>query len=184
MITLQQQTKWLGRVQAGGAAVAIVGMILFYVFVCRPGNKRLAELRTATAASDIQIRKNLDAARDLDSIKRDVQRLKDQIARSRKLPRDQDLSGFLHEITGLAQTAKVQKFRYQPNQTRELELCSELPITMQFSGPFMEVATLLQKAEEMPRMMRTRRLSLKCRDGKSGDVDAELAMSIFFAERQ
>ncbi len=184
MITLQKQIAWVGRVQASIAVVTLIGLILFYAFIYLPGKQRLSELGTASATAELQISKNKDAARDLDAIKRDVQRLKDQIARSRRLPKDQDLSGFLHEITGLAQTAKVQKFRYEPNQTRALELCSELPITLNFSGPFMEVATLLRQAEEMPRMMRTRRLSLKCSDGKTGIVDAEISMSIFFAVSQ
>jgi Tfp pilus assembly protein PilO len=180
MIPLNQQSGWIRRCHIILGVSAGVGLLLFYLAVYRPSTGRLSDIRREIASAELQISKNHDAARDLDNIKRDVQMLREQIARSRKLPPEQDLSGFLREITGLAQGASLEKFRCEPSDTRNLELCTEMPITLKFSGPFMEVSSFLRQAEEMPRMMRTRVLRLKSKDGKSGLVDAELQVSIFF----
>jgi Tfp pilus assembly protein PilO len=184
MIALQQQAGWTKRMQLILGIGMLVAVLGFYIFVYRPSSHRMAELRQQLAAADIQISKNYAAARDLDSIKRDVVQLKQQIANSRQLPAEQDLSSFIREIAGMAQNARVEKFRCDPQTLKQLELCSELPITLRFAGPFMDVATFLRQAESLPRMMRTRTLSLKSRDGKSGIVDAELAVSVYFGGEQ
>lgn len=184
MIPLNQQSEWIRRCHIVLGVSSGVCLLLFYFLIYRPMTHRLAEIRREVASAELQIGKNEDAARDLDNIKRDVQLLREQIARSRKLPGDQDLSGFLREISGLAQGASLEKFRCEPASTRKLALCSEMPITLKFSGPFMEVSSFLRQTEEMPRMMRTRALSLKSKDGKSGMVDAELSVSIFFGGEQ
>lgn len=184
MIPLARQSEWMRRCHVTLGVTSGVALLLFYLAVYRPTTSRLADIRREIASAELQIGKNQDAARDLDNIKRDVQQLREQIARSRKLPSEQDFSGFLREITGLAQGASLEKFRCEPANTRKLELCTEMPVTLKFSGPFMEVSSFLRQAEEMPRMMRTRTLSLKSKDGKSGMVDAELSVSIFFGGEQ
>lgn len=184
MIALHQQAGWTQRAQLILGTGMVLVVIGFYWLVYRPSSQRMAELRQQTASADIQIAKNYAAARDLDSIKRDVVQLKQQIASSRQLPGEQDLSGFIREIAVMAQSTRVEKFRCDPQTLKKLEMCSELPISLRFAGPFTDVATFLRQAESLPRMMRTRSLSLKSRDGKSGIVDAELAVSVFFGGEQ
>ena len=59
-----------------------------------------------------------------------------------------------------------------------------LGASLKFEGKFPSVANFLRSAEEMQRLTRTRRLDLKCRDVKSGNVDVELSMNIYFADGQ
>lgn len=180
MIPLCQQSQWINRCQKLLGVLSGLGVVIFYLVLYRPGTSRLNQIRQEIASTESQIRQNQQAAQDLDLIKRDVQRLKEQLARSRQLPKEQDLAGFLREITGLAQQTGLQKFRCEPANIKRLELCKEMPISLKFTGGFMDVSAFLRQTEEMPRMMRTRGLNLKSRDGKSGLVEAELMVSIFF----
>lgn len=180
MIRLSQQAQWINRCQKLLGLFSGLGLVVFYFMIYRPGTSRIDQIRQEIASTEAQIRQNQQAAQDLDVIKRDVQRLKEQLARSRQLPREQDLAGFLRQITGLAQQTGLQKFRCEPANVKRLELCQEMPISLKFTGGFMDVASFLRQTEEIPRMMRTRGLNLKSRDGKSGLVEAELMVSIFF----
>lgn len=180
MIPLCQQSQWINRCQKLLIAVGVSGLILFYLILYRPLTNQLNQIHQEIASTESQIRQNQQAAHDLETIKSDIQRLKQQLARSRQLPREQDLAGFLREITGLAQRTGLDKFRCEPANVKRLELCQEMPISLKFSGGFMDVSSFLRQTEEMPRMMRTRGLNIKSKDGKKGLVEAELIVSIFF----
>lgn len=184
MSTLKQQVKWVGYAQWTIATFTIGSLVLFYFTAYLPGTESLAELRKQIAAADLQMQKNEELAKDLPAIKRDLQRLRDQITRSRQLPKKQELPQFLRDVTQLSQTAGLQGFRYEPQTQKKQELCYELPITLTFQGKFPAVASFLRSAEEMQRLTRTRRLELKCRDIKTGTVDVELSMNIYFADGQ
>lgn len=184
MIPLAQQRCWLRRVQWISAGSTAILLAAFLVVVYFPFTHRASALQAEAESAQGKIRKNAATARDLDLIKADVDRLRAQILRSRQVPKQQDLPKFIRDVTQLSQSSQLQRFRYEPSTQKKQELCSELPITLQFSGPFPDVATFLRQAEEMPRMTRTRKLNLKCRDGKAGVVDVELSMSIFFSEDQ
>jgi Tfp pilus assembly protein PilO len=184
MIPLQQQRLWVGRVQATLAGVTLCGLVAFYFFAYRPLTADAADLSVQIAAVEKNLRKNEEDAKDLDKIKREVLRLRDQFTRSRQLPNQQDLPKFLRDIDQLSQASKLQKFRSEPEAQKKQELCSELPISLMFQGNFPDVASFLRQAEELPRMTRTRRLVVKGRDAKTGSVDVQLSMSIFFSEGQ
>jgi Tfp pilus assembly protein PilO len=121
-------------------------------------------------------------ARDLDAIKSDVRRLSELILRSRQLPAQEDQSNFIREISDISQGVRLQQLDFKPQKSRKLEMCGELPIDLTFVGKFPDVAAFLRQAEEMPRMLRTRKLQLRSKDGKTGDVDVKLSMSIFYAD--
>lgn len=184
MISLQKQVKWVGHAQWAIASFTVLGLAVFYFTAYQPCSASLQELRKQIAAADLQMQKNEDMAKDLPAIKRDLQRLRDQITRSRQLPKKQELPQFLREVTQLSQAAGLQGFRYEPQTQKKQELCYELPITLTFRGKFPSVANFLRSAEEMQRLTRTRRLDLKCKDVKNGNVDVELSMNIYFADGQ
>ncbi len=184
MISLHQQTKWVGHAQWVIASFTLCGLVAFFLTSYQPGTESLAELRKQIAGADLQMQKNDDMAKDLPAIKRDLQRLRDQITRSRQLPKKQELPQFLRDVTQLSQAAGLQGFRYEPQTQKKQELCYELPITLTFQGKFPAVASFLRSAEEMQRLTRTRRLELKCKDIKNGNVDVDLSMNIYFADGQ
>jgi Tfp pilus assembly protein PilO len=182
MIPLRQQTLWIRRLQKALAGVSVCGLAAFYFVAYRPSMQRQNELRLAIAAADASIGRNQEAARDLDAIKTDVRRLGEKILRSRQLPTQEDQPKFIREIQDLSHGVSLQKFDYKPQKNRQLELCGELPIDLTFVGSFPDVAAFLRQAEEMPRMLRTRKLHLSSKNGKTGDVDVKLSMSIFYAD--
>jgi Tfp pilus assembly protein PilO len=182
VIPLKQQIVWSKHVQWMIAGVAVCGMAACYFFSYRPNTQRLTELRTNIATAEQSLARNEEAARDLDAIKGDVRRLREQITRSRQLPPQEDLPKFIREISDLSRGVSLQRFEYKPEPTRRRELCGESPIALTFTGKFPDVTAFLRQAEEMPRMLRTRKLQLRSRDGKTGEVDVQVLMSIFYAD--
>jgi Tfp pilus assembly protein PilO len=184
VISLQRQKIWAGKLRQGLITTAAVGLVTFLFFSYLPDRKKLTALEAENANVDAQLLKNQAAANDLETIKRDVVRLRDQITRSRQLPAQPDLPKFIRDVTALSSTTEMQKFRYEPEAKKQQALCRELPMSLMFEGRFLQVASFLRQMEEMPRMMRTRKVHIKSRDGKTGTVDVQITMSVFFGDGQ
>jgi Tfp pilus assembly protein PilO len=64
------------------------------------------------------------------------------------------------------------------------ELFDEQPVSLTFEGDFVNVFSFLRQTEEMQRLTRVKELKLRSSDrtGKSGQVEVELSMNIYFSE--
>jgi type IV pilus assembly protein PilO len=182
MISIIRQTTIIRRAQYMFACVSVLGLLAFVFFIFWPSRTEHAQLLQTEAQVQMQIQKNEDAARDLSGIKRDVVKLRNLITTRRQLPRTQDLPGFLRDVTGLSQTAGLRQFVYEPQQQRRLALCNELPIALRFGGTFPEIAAFIRHTEALPRLTRTRRMSIKSKDTRTGMVDVEMTLNIYFAD--
>ena len=184
MISLQKQIYWVQWAQRGLAIFFVAGMGVFFLCLFRPARQELSKTREQIDDVNLQLAKNDDAARDLPAIEREVQRLRDQITRSRRLPRQQELPQFIRDITQLSQSNRLEQFRYEPESQRRQQLCAELPVTLMFEGNFSDVAAFLRQAEEMPRLTRTRKVQIRTKDGSPGSVIAQVSMDIYFMDGQ
>ena len=184
MIPLNTQMSWITTLQKSLAATVCVGVALFFVWPYRMSRAEMARIERHITDVDAELVRNEEAARDLPAIEREVQRLREQISRGRRLPDHQELPQFIRDITKLSQADRLDQFRYQPDVQRKQLLCAELPVTLTFEGKFADVATFLREAEQMSRLTRTRKLQLKAKDGKDGGVTAQLSMNIYFMDRK
>ncbi len=183
MISLQKQIQWLSRIQIGLFVAFLAGGVLFYFVHYRPTIAKTRQAKTNIQATEIAIKINIDAARDLESLQRQVDKLKEQIDNSRQLKSQPELPRFIREVTQFSHNSGLMRFNCVPNEKIKLRYCAELPIALNFSGPFNDVVGFLKQAETMNRMTRTRSLVIRSRnDVRNGIVDVKLSMSLFFSE--
>ena len=76
------------------------------------------------------------------------------------------------------------KWTVEPGVPVRSDLYAEWPISLKFEGDFKNVFNFLRRAEEMQRLTRVKGLRVRSIDtsGKSGQVQVELSMNIYFAE--
>lgn len=176
-IALCQRRQWMLALALGG--IAIVFLLVCYLPVVRKQQSLAQQVESG--------RRELEAsqtrARSLPSLELEVDKLKSRLARfDAKLPRQQDLGQFLHEITQLSQKADLRKVVNQPGVARKADMYQELPISLTFEGGFNQVYAFLRDAEEMQRLTRIRSLQIRSLDWSKGQVDVKLVMSIYYSE--
>ena len=58
----------------------------------------------------------------------------------------------------------------------------ELPIQMNFQGDFLNVYAFLSEVEHLSRLTRVRKLAIHTKDIKSGLVEVEIGLNIYYSE--
>lgn len=183
MRTLQSQIGFCAKAQRAMVVSLLVAAVIFYVFWYRPKDQRLRDLKEQITFKQHDLNgKQLQAA-TLPIVAREVETLRTRLERfNKKLPRQPELGFFIREITQISQRTSLKKLTVQPGLPRTMELFSELPIALTFEGDFDGVFQFLRQAEDMQRLTRVRSISIKAPDPKSGQVEVQLSMNIYFAE--
>lgn len=176
-IATSQQRQWVLAIGLGVVSlVFLLGLYLPVVHKQHTLEQQVENDRRELEASQSR-------ARSLPSLTREVDTLRSRLARfNAKLPRQQDLGQFLHEITQLSQNSDLRKMVNQPGAAVKRDLYQELPISLTFEGGFNQVYSFLREAEQMERLTRIRSLHVRSLDWRKGLVDVKLVMSIYYSE--
>ena len=183
MRSLQSNLVRLRRLQWVLAGVTVMGLAAFYVGVFRPQAARLEGLTLQIQQKRRDLEGSTDKTKKLPILMGQVRDLDVRVQHfERQFPRQPALDLFIRDITDISQRMNLREWRYQPGAPKRGEAFQELPIQMQFTGDFLNVASFLREVENMPRLTRVKKLSVKSRDSKSGLVEVELGMNIYFSE--
>ena len=183
MKSLQNQIGRYAKLQwsLGGAALLVVGV--FYFGGIRPAENQRVAMQAQIAAMQLDLNTGLARAQNLPVIEQEVELLKSRLERfDKKLPKKPDMDQFMREITRVSEQAALKKVTVQPGSPRRSDLFSEMPISLNFTGDFQAVLNFLQQTEEMQRLTRVRSLNVKTKDPQQGNVEVDVAMSIYFAD--
>ena len=164
--------------------LALVGsLVVFYLLPYKSGMERLEKLNRQIKSKQSELARNRSKARDLPLLAFGVRQLESQVQNyDRQFPKQPELGQFIRDITLVSQHQALQEWKYQPGAPRRQDNYYELPVQMNFHGDFRNVAGFLREVEDMRRLTRVKRLVLKSRDYRTGSVEAEVAMSIYFSE--
>jgi Tfp pilus assembly protein PilO len=185
MAKLKGQLDRLQRVQWALWGIVLAAAAAFYFAGYRPKTQRIADLRLQVESSRGKVESNQAKARSLRELAREVQRLEDKVhGYGRQMPRQPELGEFLGDITRVSQQLALRDWKYEPALPKRGDSYFELPITMHFVGEFANAASFLRQVEELQRLTRVRRLQIKARDRKAGQVEVDVAMNIYFSEGQ
>jgi Tfp pilus assembly protein PilO len=187
MRTLQTQAEWCARAQwvlGISLAVMVVG---FYALVYRPNSQRLDDLNMQIASKRGNLASNRTRVRILPDVLLAVNEMQTRLERfDKKLPKQPELHGFINSITELSNNVGLRnKWAVEPGVPirNEVDRYAEWPISLKFEGDFNNVFAFLRRTEEMQRLTRVKGLKLRGTDaGKSGQVQVELSMNIYFSE--
>ena len=184
MRTLQTQAEWCNRAQwvLGVSLVVLVG--LFYGLVYRPDSQKLADLQTQIVSKRRDLLNNKTRVQILPDVITEVERMRTRLEKfDKKLPKQPDLGPFINDITELSHQASLRKVEVNPGVPQRGESYAEWPISLKFEGDFVSAFSFLRRAEEMQRLTRVKGLKVRSTDAaKSGTVQVELSMNIYFSE--
>jgi Tfp pilus assembly protein PilO len=186
MRTLHTQAEWCARAQwVLGVTLAVI-VVGFYVLVYRPNTEKLDGLEMQIAAKRRDLNSNRTRVQILPDVVIAVNEMRNRLDRfDKKLPRNPELHAFINSITEVSSQAGLRnKWTVEPGVPVRADLYAEWPIALKFEGDFTNVFNFLRRAEQMQRLTRVKGLKVRQLDGagKSGQVQVELSMNIYFAE--
>jgi len=187
MRSLQTQAQWCQRAQWVLGLSLVVMVMGFYTFVYRPNSQRLGDLRDQISTKKTTLSTNKARAEILPQVLVAVQSMQSRLDQfDKRIPAHNELSDFIQRITEISdQTGLRNKWNVEPGVPLhgDQQRYAEWPISMKFEGDFLNVCQFLGKTERMDRLSRVKGLKIHSMDGgKSGNVQVELSMNIYYLE--
>jgi Tfp pilus assembly protein PilO len=179
MGSLQRQIIWLGRFQwILATTLALLGAA-FYFGAYRRQTAQLASLEGRIVGVHRELADCQSQTKMLASVAADVARLKSRLKDFKSLPAQMDLHVFMKDLAQLQQMASLRNFNQSnAGDTTHGDRLDQKPITFTFEGDFVNVFSFLRHAEELPRLTRVPKMSIKRRDS-SGLVKVQMTMDIY-----
>jgi len=208
MRSLNNQIKWVRRLQTA-LSIGLAVMVLLFVFAgYLPAKHRLDALHGQIESKTREVEDKQNKAQNLPLLALEVNELESRVRDyDRQFPRQADLGDFIKDITRVSQQLALRDFKYQPAapkrgdgvpQTRNKgpqprtdavgdpafgdPAYFELPIQMNFQGDFLNVNAFLSEVEHLSRLTRVRKLAIHTKDIKSGVVEVEIGLNIYYSE--
>jgi Tfp pilus assembly protein PilO len=148
----------------------------------QPAADRLAEVNERIIAMRSELTAVKAQARDLPTIERDVERLRQHVDASHRLPQHQEWGPFIRELTAFGEETSLSKFTVQPGVLRKQDVLSEMPVAVNFEGDYVSACSFLRRVEEMTRLTSTNGLTVHVVDSTVGRVEVQLSMNLYFAD--
>ncbi len=166
-----------------GAVAAVVAVATFMIYM--PQSRQLKLVRTQIVTQEQSLMADSEMASVVPLMLEQVQAMKRQYKDfDRRLPKRQELGGFLREISADLEEKELTGQLIEPGSPASEELFHTLPIIMRFNGSYLSVASFLRSLEDMERFTRIEKLQIT-RDKKasgSAKLDVELHINIYFTE--
>lgn len=183
MRSIRTQVMLCKRLQLGLLVAAVVILAGFYLVWYRPAANRLKQLNDSISGIQTQLRQNQDQVIRLPVVASEARRLELALNEfPRRFPSQPELGQFIREITQISEQLALQEWKYQPMAPRRTPMYFEMPIQMSFRGNYLDAASFLRQVEQMQRLTRMQRLSIRGKDARTGAVEVEMAMNIYFSE--
>jgi len=176
--------KRILRPDAIGLTVVVVALAVYLLVIHRGQSASLNDVAARTAACRRRIEADTAKAAPVPQMARDVARMRQRYNKDwdRRLPRRQELAGFLREISAHLSEQKLANQMIQPGRPEPGPLYNRLPITMRFEGGFPALASFLQRVDAMTRLTRVEQLRIATREDDA-QLAIELGMNIYFTEQ-
>jgi Tfp pilus assembly protein PilO len=139
---------------------------------------RLAELNGQIASTRRDLLDCQEKTKNLSSVAEDVKKLNVRLREFKRMPPQMDLPGFIGELAQITQVTSIKNFDSKQQQKVPAGPLDRLPIGFTFEGDFLNVFAFLQRAENLPRLTRIPKVSIRRRDPQ-GQVKVDLTMEIY-----
>lgn len=183
MRSLKSQIVRYGRVQWTLAFALALGLTAFYAVGYRPTTRQLDGLTLEIQTKQRDLAQTRFRVRDLPILAAQVQQLEGQVQFfDRQLPREPSLDRFIKDITGVSQELALRDWKFSPGAPVRAENHVEMPIAMQFTGDFLSASAFVRRIEDLQRLTRVKKLNIRTKDSRSGQVEVDMSVSIYFSE--
>lgn len=155
---------------------------VFFVYV--PQGRKIDKLRTQITTQSRHLAEESKKVAIVPDLQRQVNTMKSRYRNfDSRLPRRQELGGFLREISGHLANEKLSNQLIEPGKPCREELFHTLPIIMKFKGSYLALGAFLKQINQMERLTRVQKLSIRQgQDKKDELLEIELQLNIYFTE--
>jgi Tfp pilus assembly protein PilO len=179
---LKTRAQWYQRARLLLGVCMLTLVVGFYLFGYRPQKVRLEALRQSHADELQNLRVAEDQTRRLPDVAGDVRLLRARLERTKRLPPQDELPACIKEIDMLGQQSALRTFDITPGSPHRQELFNDMPVDLRFQGDYVDVVNFLRKLDEVQRLTRVRSIKMSStHDRKSGQVEVQLSMELYFA---
>ena len=155
----------------------------FYLLAYMPQGDRLDSIRSDMARIKDAIRRDGAQAERIPVMEEQVAEFKTEFKDfDRQLPKQQELAGFLKEISGRGIAGQIRNQAIQPGNPSSEELYDCLPIIMDFDCGFVDLVAFLQRLDGMTRLSRVESLKITPAKDAGGDLHVAMRINIYFTE--
>ena len=171
----------------GKDGLIVLGIVLLLVtvavlFVYRPQSRELDSLKEQIKAAEAELDVQSNKAIVVPEVARRVDRMKARYKDfDRRLPRRQELGGFLREISANLGEGSLSDQLIEPGSPKREEFFHTLPIIMKFRGSYLATAQFLKRIGGMERLTRIQKLKIESGSNEE-DLSIELQLNIYFTE--
>jgi len=156
------------------AIVVAIG-VLYAVFMARPKNAEISELRKSLSEVKRDKEEKEKIVADLEQFNREVQELEQRLREAlAQLPNEKEIDKILAQLARLIEDSglSLNKFTVMPEVPRQLY--SEVPISLEISGNYHNIALFFDKASKLKRIINFSNLEL----GNAKDVSGERMIDV------
>jgi Tfp pilus assembly protein PilO len=164
----------------GGIVVAMTAA--GFVFGYLPSARKLERLRAETDTVQQALDRDREVAGAVPDLLRQVEEMKGKHKDfDRRLPKRQELGGFLLEISESLSQENLANQIIEPGKPLQEDLFFTLPIVMRFQGSYLSLARFLEHIDRFERLTRVQKLAVTP-SGAENVLDIVVQMNIYFTE--
>lgn len=165
-------------VGAVAAAVALAGVAMVYL----PNTAKLRRIEEQVLSVKTALEQDGEKAAVVPELTRQVQAMKSKFQDfDRRLPRRQELGGFLRQVSEALAVENVSNQTIEPGKPAPEDLFYTQPIVMRFRGTYLSLARFLERIDRFDRVTRVQKLSISSNPGETL-LDITVQMNIYFTE--
>lgn len=151
-----------------GLAGTVVLLLAGYVFlVWMPGQDKINGIENDIRHQQVILQRNLQIVKDLPRMKLQFEEMKRQLKLAKSmLPDKSQIPDLLEGVSRAGKDAGLEFSVFQPRPEERKALHAEVPVTLNMTGTFRQVALFLRTVGEMQRIVDVKKLSFA--QGKNG----------------
>lgn len=141
-------------------AVAVIGLY-GYLFLL-PAHESLAAARTKQFELQRKLNEVRSVASNMEAFEEEVAALEKQLRFAlRQLPDSKELPVLLTDVTSLGKNAGLEFKAFRPQSEIRKEFYAEVPIEIEFTGSFHEIASFFDRVAKLPRIVNVAELEME-----------------------
>ena len=144
---------WYAQVGAF-AALAVIGVGIFYQYVEVPGRSEMAERDAQLTLLRADVEKGRETARKLPEFRSQVDELEGRLTNLRAvLPEEKDAGDLLRRLQTVATQSNLQIKSFKPSATVTKQLHAEWPISLELEGTYHNLAIFFDRVGKFTRIV-------------------------------
>lgn len=163
--------------KAIGLVVVVVGIVAgFYFMVWSELDKEADKLRSEKVSLERKYNEQKAVADNLPSFQQNTRKLEEDLNTALKqLPREPEVPSLLRDIYTLGKKSGVKFKTFEPQRMARKKLYAELPIRLQLTGKYHEVAVFFDRIGKMSRIVNISELDVSKGAGKDGEPELNVS---------